>query len=273
MKITNFSFYLAGKNVHVVPPGVQQAAPAAAPVMNNPYIMGNTGLPIAAYSPYGYDPFGSRDPNFSTAINNAYATQGSSMATGMVPQMSNLSFQGQSANDGKYGRIGQDSADNSMLPVVSSQAAGGVQTAATQAHNQPTFYPPGYGFYFGIPQPHMYNPSHAAAMFSMQQPQANQAATNSAFNKATPASNYGSHSYSTGYDSLGSSVAPQGQQDYVGKNYQQMQQQQQQQQQHKSMAGGSANSSAAGNDLTSGGQQSLYNKSHQLNKVRANLDN
>lgn len=254
--------------MHAVPPSVQQApaAAAAAPVLNAPYMLGNTGLPITAYSPYGYDPFTSRDPNFSTALSNAYATQGSSLATGMVPQMSNLSFQQQSTTDGKYGRVGQDTADNNMLPVVSSQAAGGVQTAATQAHNQPTFYPPGYGFYFGIPQAHLYNPAHPAAMFSMQQPQANQAATNSAFNKGTPGSNYGSHSYNTGYDSLGSSVAPQGQQDYGGKNYQQMQQQQQQQ--HKSMAGGNANTGAGGNDLTSGGgQQSLYNKSHQLNKV------
>lgn len=136
-----------------------------------------------------------------------------------------------------------------MLPV-SSQSAGAVQTA-TQAHNQAyvNAYPPGYGYFFGLNfAQSLYGPTQHA-LYPVAQTTASAGST---FPKANTAANYGSHSYNSGYDSLG---APQTQ-DFVNKSYPQ------QIQQHKQMSG------ASGNDLSVNNQQSMYNKTHsQLNKV------
>lgn len=142
-----------------------------------------------------------------------------------------------------------------MLPV-SSQAAGAVQTA-TQAHNQPypvNTYPPGYGFYFGVNFAHqgLYN-QH---MYPVPQAQTS-ASAGTAFAKANTAASYGSHSYNSGYDSLGANVQSQ---DYVNKTYQQPLQQ------HKQMSGTNSG------DLAGNNTQSMYGKSHsQINKVRFNI--
>lgn len=144
--------------------------------------------------------------------------------------------------------------DSDMLPA-SSQAAGAVQTA-TQAHNQPyAAYSPGYGFYFhqglGFAQG-LYSATQPA-IYPVAQAQTN-ASAGSAFAKPNTAANYGSHSYNSGYDSLGGAVAQS--QDYVNKSYQQ------QLPQHKQMSG--SNSA----DMSGNNPQSMYNKSHsQLNKV------
>lgn len=143
--------------------------------------------------------------------------------------------------------------ESDMLPV-SSQAAGAVQTA-TQAHNQPyamNTYPPGYGVYFGLNFAHQgfYNPQHA--LYPVAQAQANPGSAGSAFAKTNTAANYGSHSYNTGYDSLGAAVQTQ---DYVNKAYPQ------QLQPHKQM-------SATNSGDLSGNNQSVYGKNHsQINKV------
>ena len=143
-----------------------------------------------------------------------------------------------------------------MLPVSSQQAAGAVQTA-TQAHNQPYMntYPPGYGFYFAnvnFAHQGLYSAAQHPALYPVQA-QAQTASAGSAFAKANTAANYGSHSYNSGYDSLGAVAQTQ---DYVNKSYPQ------QLQQHKQMGGTNAG------DLTGNSQQSMYGKSHsQMSKV------
>ena len=150
--------------------------------------------------------------------------------------------------DVKYNR----GSESDMLPV-SSQAAGAVQTA-TQAHNQPYMntYPPGYGVYFGLNFAHQgfYNAAQHA-LYPVAQAQANPG-SGSTFAKANTAANaYGSHSYNSGYDSIGTAVQTQ---DYVNKTYPQ-------QLQHKQISGTNSG------DL-SGTNQSLYGKNHpQINKV------
>ena len=147
-----------------------------------------------------------------------------------------------------------------MLPV-SSQAAGAVQTA-TQAHNQPYMntYPPGYGFYFtgvnfAAAHQGLYNAAQHPALYPVQAQTT--ASASSGFAKANTAANYGSHSYNSGYDSLGAVAQTQ---EYVNKNYPQ------QLQQHKQMGGSNSG------DLTGNNQQSMYGKSHQqMNKVSGSL--
>lgn len=146
--------------------------------------------------------------------------------------------------------------ESDMLPV-SSQAAGAVQTA-TQAHNQPyamNTYPPGYGFYFaGVNFAHqgLYGAAQQHPALYPVQAQTT-ASAGSAFAKANTAANYGSHSYNSGYDSLGGVAQTQ---DYVNKSYPQ------QLQQHKQM------SATNSGDLSGNSQQSMYGKNHtQINKV------
>ncbi|KAJ6219150.1 hypothetical protein RDWZM_004962 [Blomia tropicalis] len=204
----------ASKGVHNVPPGVQPAQ-----VLSAPYILGNTaGMPMYPYATY--------DGQFPT-----------------MPRDHGYPYP---AAEVKYSR----GSESDMLPV-SSQAAGAVQTA-TQAHNQPypvNTYPPGYGFYFGVNFAHqgLYN-QH---MYPVPQAQTS-ASAGTAFAKANTAASYGSHSYNSGYDSLGANVQSQ---DYVNKTYQQPLQQ------HKQMSGTNSG------DLAGNNTQSMYGKSHsQINK-------
>lgn len=194
----------------------------------------------------------------------------------------------------KYNR-GNDGSD--MLAPVSSQAAGaGLQSAATQAHNQPyamNTFPPGYGHFYYNPIPqqghHAYYASAAQhPMYPVQAAQAAQAggasAASSAFAKAAAANSanaYGSHSgYTTssaGYDSLmgaGGSTGGGGLADYggsVGKGGQGGssyvgggQQMGGQAGQHKGQMGG-----VSASDLSGSGGQSMYGgKNHSsMNKV------
>lgn len=125
-----------------------------------------------------------------------------------------------------------------MLPV-SSQTATAAQTA-TQAHNPYHHYPPGpgYGFYFGFAQ-NVYGTQ--PALYPV--PQTQNTPSNSAFAKQSTAANYGSHSYNSGYDSMGNAVQAG---DYVNKPYQ-----------HNKQVTA---------DMTT--NQNMYSKNHpQLNKV------
>lgn len=143
----------------------------------------------------------------------------------------------------KYGR----GSEADVIPVSTSQ------TGASQTHNQ-TFvntFPPGYGFYFA-PGVNMMAQSiypTAQPIYPVAQPQTTGSA-GSAFAKAN--TNYGSHSYNSGYDSL-SGVAQT--QDYVKQSYPQSVQQ------HSKGISGSNTS-----DLTT--NPSIYGKTHsQINKV------
>ncbi|KPM08179.1 ubiquitin-associated 2-like protein [Sarcoptes scabiei] len=209
----------SSKGMHNVHPaaGVNNSVQPAQ-VLTSPYLMGNAGLPIHYY-PY--------DLQYSTAARDH-------------------SYSPYATADVKYNR----NSESDILPV-SSQTASAVQTA-TQAHNPYVNYPPGYGYFllgqsiYGTTQP---------ALYPVAQATQNTAAANSTAFAKPNANAYGSHSFNTGYDLMGTASAaavPQTQ-DYVNKSYQQ----------HKQITGNAAN------DLTNN-PSNIYSKTHPQLK---NYDN
>ncbi|XP_013784195.1 ubiquitin-associated protein 2-like, partial [Limulus polyphemus] len=180
------NYLAAGKAMPNIPPGVPPA------MLGRQYIMSQAGLPFYGLQQpvYSYEDMQILQSRLPTLGYYDMPFQPTTSLTGRDPGLGSVAYTGA---DGKFNR---GDADGSTVATTLSQ---GQATGQTHGHPflNPAALPPGYGYYFPGMMP---GSMHQYGTPFIPVPPATNAhgvSTNTQFQKA-----YGSHSYTSAYDSL-----------------------------------------------------------------------